>query len=98
MPITDSEEFLVEKLLDFRESNKEPVASNTNKHKLEEIGDFDERNRKIRKRCVACYTKNRQQLGNREADKATITPRVTTYYSRCPEKPAMCAFVQYHEG
>ncbi|KAB0805358.1 hypothetical protein PPYR_02328 [Photinus pyralis] len=95
--VTSFKESLVESLLELTDK-RENVNFTTTKHKLEVIEEVDHRNRKIRKRCGPCYAKNREEKGSREADKASVTPRVTTYCGHCPEKPAMCSncFVKIH--
>ncbi|XP_067128135.1 piggyBac transposable element-derived protein 4-like [Centruroides vittatus] len=97
--ITTFKEFLVKSLLNDDESHQEPAAQNPKKHRLETVTDVNKRNRKLRKRCASCYTKNTQQFGSRKADKASVTPRVATYCAQCPGKPAMCAncFVKTHK-
>jgi len=82
--ITAFKEFLAESLLNIGDTNENRIYT------LEEAEEVDQRNRKIRKCCITCSAKNRTQLGSREADKASVIPRVTTYCLQCPKTCNVC--------
>jgi hypothetical protein len=57
-------------------------------HKLEETKEKCARNRKIRKRCVACYNKLTTEKGSETARK--LSKRVTTFCVCCEGRPFIC--------
>jgi hypothetical protein len=59
------------------------------RHLLEITKEIDHRNRKIRKRCVHCYDKHKQEGRGSKAAR-DLSKRVRTFCSLCPSKPHIC--------
>ncbi|CAI6351009.1 unnamed protein product [Macrosiphum euphorbiae] len=87
--ITKFREMLVDELFELDQSqiaiSDSPTTSTkrgrkTN-HKFEESAERDNRNRKVRKRCLHCYSLKTTAVGSKKA--SVETKKVTTYCSTC---------------
>lgn len=85
MSIVEFREALTTELLNLN-SNPQIMPP---KHQLETTKVIDQRNRKLRRRCVHCYEKARKgNCSSKEAKKVAL--QVSTFCSGCEEKPFVC--------
>lgn len=66
-----------------------PINNNKRKHEFGNTELTDNRNRKIRRRCVHCYEKLRKEGTNYKEARDT-TKRVVTVCTLCDKKPSVC--------
>ncbi|KAJ8926139.1 hypothetical protein NQ314_021521 [Rhamnusium bicolor] len=88
--ILNFRENLWESLLERPQSNTKNVASKdvSSKHKIQQTEEKDDRNRKVRRRCL-CYQKFRD-AGKNCKEARDAAKKVSTICVTCDEKPNVC--------